>query len=180
MAKILTTLPDAPETKFFRALQGILQTDIYLEPLIKRWAFLQGAGGSLVGKGQDYDFDAPKASVDEMPALRAWIGAGNYAPDHTAGLRGNMQVQIRLWAPGTDQDDMTNLWNVVARYAIRPRAAYGYPDGRYDEVQQIFRAIKGFGYAGDATGPIEARAENEARNYLTMQGAVAFNILIPT
>lgn len=181
MAKLLTSLPDAPETKFFRAFQHVLQTDKYLTELpIKKWAFLQGVGGSLVGKGQDYDFDAPMANVDEMPALRSWIGAGNYANDATALIRGNLQVQVKLWVPGTDQDDMTNLWNVVARYALRPREAYGYPAGRYDEVQQLFRTIKGFGYAGDATGPVEAKVENEARNYLCMQGAIAFNILVPT
>lgn len=176
MSKPLLGLPQGPETLTYRTFQWIVQTDPRLAGHVKSWAFMEGNAGSMILSGLDLDFDSPPARPEYFPALRARLvgSQGSYDWGSTDSLEGPIRIGVRVFSPGTHQDDIADLWHAI-RTALRPR----YDPVRYKEVQTKLRSILHFGSVKDSGGLDPPTVENSERNYLTATGVIEFHIRFP-
>jgi hypothetical protein len=157
-------IPDAPETKIFRAVEQVLRDDVKLAAVIRTWA---------TWRGEDVDLIDFPSSV-QCPFLR--ISPLPTASDRETEIQHKMPITIRLFLAvvGTNVDNIINFCGAV-RHAI-------FPQNNIPLRDQVRSAIM---LAGASIPVIRLNAygmttDEQGVPVMGAEGSIEFNTLIGT
>jgi hypothetical protein len=111
MATELLALSPSPHREVFRVLVDTLRADPVLASVVRTWRAYEGRPD-----------DTAELAASQTPCV--WLTPQEGADDWygPSGLIGPLVVLVEVYAPGTDADDILDLWYAIKR-AVYPADA---------------------------------------------------------
>jgi hypothetical protein len=107
MAKL--DLPTGRRTNLFRAVVAKLRADPDLARVVRTWKAFEGRPD-----------DAADLTIAQMPGVTCYYGQHAAQQVTTGRSLAHIPLVIEVWVAGTDQDDLTNLWEAIEGCLFAP------------------------------------------------------------